>query len=504
MTGTAPVRVLGAGFEIGIAIEIVILIVIAPRRHTVYVVGMSTLRHMLLLLVLGAGAAHAQSVDLLYRQHCASCHGPNLEGALASPLNDGAWGFGDTDAEIARNIAEGIPEMSVAGFRDTLTPEHIRALVIYLREAENEERLREEPPPRARRGQPVVTTHARFTLETVTDDLDTPWGLAFLPDGRMLVTECDGRLRVIDADGRLDPEPVSGLPPVIRHGQGGLMDVAVHPDYAKNGWIYLALADGERGEGRPKTHTAIQRGRLRDGAWTDAEWIFRVDPAFYSASTVHFGSRIVFRDGYVFFVIGERGGLDIAQDLARPEGKIFRLFDDGRVPPDNPFVDTPGALPGIWSYGHRNPQGLVFNRDGRLYATEHGPRGGDELNVIKPGANYGWPVITHGMNYNGTPMTGLTEKDGMEQPVVHWTPSIAACGLAEYRGAAFPDWEGDLFAGGLRSEELRRLRLRDGKVIEQEIVLKGSGRIRDVKLGPDGHLYLALNNPDRIVRLQPR
>jgi glucose/arabinose dehydrogenase len=287
------------------------------------------------------------------------------------------------------------------------------------------------------------------------------------------------------------------------------MEVALHPDYPTNGWVYLGLSDGTRGTGsgadaRPRCITAVVRGRIVDHEWRDQEWIYRPDPEFRSSSGVHFGTRFVFDKGFIYFVIGERGGMMQAQDLSLPNGKIFRLHDDGRVPADNPFLRTPGALPGIWSYGHRNPQGLVMDpRDGALYSTEHGPRGGDELNLVLPGRNYGWPVITHGMNYDGTPMVAITRKEGMEQPLISWVPSIAVCGLDFVTGGRFPEWRNDLLAGGLASQEVRRIRITDGRIVSQETILKGIGRVRDVATGPDGLVYVILNDPDRIVRLVP-
>jgi glucose/arabinose dehydrogenase len=287
------------------------------------------------------------------------------------------------------------------------------------------------------------------------------------------------------------------------------MEVAIHPDYRENGWIYLGFADGTRrktdkGKDEVKSITAVVRGRIKDHQWIDNQWIYRASPEFQSGSGVHFGTRFVFDQGYIYFVVGERGGMMQAQDLSRPNGKIMRLHDDGRVPEDNPFLNTPGAIPAIWSYGHRNPQGLAFDvRDGSIYSTEHGPRGGDELNWIRPGLNYGWPVITHGMNYDGTPMVSITEKEGMEQPMVFWVPSIAACGLDFYVGDKFPKWNNDLLAGGLAKQEVRRIRIKDHKVISQEVILKNIGRVRDVVTGPDGLVYVALNSPDRIVRLRP-
>ena len=349
-----------------------------------------------------------------------------------------------------------------------------------------------------------------YRIETLVDKgLKNPWAIAFLPDGRKLVTEKAGQLRIITADGKLDPEIIAGTPPVIEHGQGGLMEVALHPDYAKNGWVYLGISDGtrEKREGAKdevRCITAVVRGRIKDHQWVDQEWIYRPDPKFRSGAGVHFGTRFVFDKGYIYFVVGERGGMMEVQDLTRPNGKIHRLHDDGRVPADNPFVKTKDAIPGIWSYGHRNPQGLAMDpRDGSLYDTEHGPRGGDELNLILPGPNYGWPVITYGMNYDGTPMVAITEKEGMEQPVTYWVPSIAVCGLDFYTGDKFPKWKNDLLVGALAQQEIRRLRIVDKKVVSQEIILKNIGRVRDVATGPDGLIYVLLNGPDRLVRLVP-
>ena len=247
---------------------------------------------------------------------------------------------------------------------------------------------------------------------------------------------------------------------------------------------------------------------FEDGRWTDEETLFTVDGALHTSSGVHFGSRFVFDDGFVFFGIGDRGRQDQAQDLGRPNGKVFRIHDDGRVPADNPFVDVDGALPAIWSYGHRNPQGMDLEpATGLLWESEHGPRGGDDINVVGKGLNYGWPVITHGMNYNGTPITDETHREGMEQPKLHWTPSIAVAGIDFYEGDAFPAWTGKLLAGGLASEALHLLTVADGAVTADEIVLKDQGRIRDVASGPDGLIYLLLNGGDprrgRIVRMTP-
>jgi glucose/arabinose dehydrogenase len=457
-----------------------------------------------------SASAQKVKVDALYATHCASCHGEKFEGGVGGSLVDGVWKHGSSDAEVFRSISKGNLEMGMTPWEGILTDDQIRGLVILLREKEKQqlEKGIEFPVPSA---DTVTRTELHdYRIDTVVEKgLATPWAIAFLPDGRMLVTEKKGQLRFVGADGTLDPAVIEGIPEVIDHGQGGLMEVAIHPDYRENGWIYLGFADGTRrktdkGKDEVKSITAVVRGRIKDHQWIDNQWIYRASPEFQSGSGVHFGTRFVFDQGYIYFVVGERGGMMQAQDLSRPNGKIMRLHDDGRVPEDNPFLNTPGAIPAIWSYGHRNPQGLAFDvRDGSIYSTEHGPRGGDELNWIRPGLNYGWPVITHGMNYDGTPMVSITEKEGMEQPMVFWVPSIAACGLDFYVGDKFPKWNNDLLAGGLAKQEVRRIRIKDHKVISQEVILKNIGRVRDVVTGPDGLVYVALNSPDRIVRLRP-
>jgi glucose/arabinose dehydrogenase len=335
----------------------------------------------------------------------------------------------------------------------------------------------------------------------VVEGVETPWSVAFLPDGRMLVTEKAGRLRIVDK-GKLLPAPVSGTPTVWSKGQGGLLDVAVHPDYAKNGWIYLSYSDpGPDGSAM----TAIVRGKLRDGQWVEQQQIYKAPVELYRTGDVHFGSRFVFDGkGHLFFSIGERGRGPDAQDVSRPNGKVHRINEDGTIPKDNPFVGKDGALATIWTYGNRNPQGLAQHpATGELWEAEHGPRGGDELNRLQPGRNYGWPVITYGMNYNGTPMTDETARQGMEQPVTYWTPSIAICAIDFYRGKAFPQWKDNLFVGALAFQEVRRLVLENGKVTHQEVLFKNVGRVRDVVSGPDGSIYVAFNQPDRIARIAP-
>ncbi len=450
------------------------------------------------------GTSPRREIGRFYAQQCAQCHGRNLQGGLAPSLLDDQWSHGGTDADLAKVIRDGV-EDSMPGFKDQLSEGEIRALVVFLREKRAGFSSSEDRPRRPQPTEPITSEQHTFKIETVADRLSTPWGMAFLPDGRLLFTEKSGALRVVK-NGRLRVDPIRGTPAVRDSGQGGLLEVAVHPRYTENGWIYLAYSDPATRDGQPVSLTTIVRGKVRDGAWVEQQTIWRAPLEFYRpGGGVHFGCRIVFdADGYLFFSHGERGRQDDAQNLKLPNGKIHRLHDDGRIPTDNPFAQQSGAFASIWTYGNRNPQGLAFEPGTDvLWSTEHGPRGGDELNIIRRGANYGWPVITYGMNYNGTPITGITAKDGMEQPVTHWTPSIAVCGIDFYTGDAFPQWRGNLFVTALAQQELRRVVIENGKVTHQEILLKDLGRVRDVQTGPDGAIYVALNQPDRIVRLVP-
>lgn len=342
--------------------------------------------------------------------------------------------------------------------------------------------------------------HHAYRVVPVVSGLEFPWGLAFLPGGDMLVTERPGRLRLVRG-GKLQPDPIQGVPAVWAQGQGGLLDVALHPNFASNRLVYLSYSKpGEQG-----ATTAVIRGRLDGNRLADVREI--IEMSAWGRNRVHFGSRMVFdRQGYLYVTVGERGEMQRAQDLSDHAGGVLRLHDDGRVPADNPFVGRQGVEPEIWTYGNRSPQGLAVHPvTGEIWEAEHGPRGGDELNLIKPGANYGWPVITYGINYNGRPISDITEKAGMEQPVHYWVPSIATSGLAIYNGDKFTNWRGDFFVGGLAGMQLARVRVKDGKSVESEKLLDGFGqRIRDVRVGPDGLLYLLTDAATgAIVRLEP-
>ncbi len=349
--------------------------------------------------------------------------------------------------------------------------------------------------------QVVKTREHDLRIVPVVSGLDHPWSMAFLPDGRMLVTERHGRLRIVD-QGRLVKEPVSGLPPIEERGQGGLLDVALHPRFAENGLVYLSYA----GPGPGGVGTEVARGKLVGRRLENVEILFRMEPK--SGARQHFGSRLVFdRQGYLYITLGDRGEMERAQRPGDHAGSVIRLHDDGRVPADNPFVGQKGWKPEKYTLGHRNMQGAALHpRTGELWTHEHGPQGGDEINVIRAGVNYGWPVITYGVNYvTGTKIGEGNRKPGMAQPVHYWTPSIAPSGMAFYTGDAFPRWRGDLFVGALRDEMVVRLRLDGERVVVEERFLKGVlGRIRDVRQGPDGFLYLLTDEDDgALVRLEP-
>jgi glucose/arabinose dehydrogenase len=442
----------------------------------------------------GVGGGKARD---LYRQHCAICHGNNGEGGVGGNLIDDEWIHAQGDERIGEVIRNGLPDLGMLPFKDTIKDQDIRSLVIYLRELKH----LAEKTPRQRPSMDAVqeTTHHRYRLGVFARGPERFWGMDFLPSGEIIATETDGGVRLIGPDGTLG-ERLRDTPAIRRHGQGGMLDVAVHPDYAKNGWIYLSFSESHE---EHRIMTAIARGRIRDGAWVDQEILFRAKPDHIGNAGVHFGSRLAFHDGYLFFSLGDRGNQDQAQDLKRPNGKIHRLHDDGRVPADNPFPDA--TYPSIWSYGHRNPQGLAF-RPGtaELWSNEHGPRGGDELNLIRRGGNYGWPVITYGMNYDGRPITDMTHREGMEQPVWHWTPSIAVCGMAFVTPGKFPKWEGDLLVGGLQSEVVERLRPGADGLVEREVILRGLGRVRDIACAPDGTPHIVLESQGgQILRLLP-
>ena len=353
--------------------------------------------------------------------------------------------------------------------------------------------------------QTVESSAGNLTATVIAEGLDHPWALGFLPDGRMLVTERSGQLRIID--GGVVGEPIAGVPAVYDQGQGGLLDLALAPDFETSGQIYLTFSERAQDAGLQRGQgTAVFSARLvlegDGGRLEDGKVIFRMNK--FTTTNRHFGSRVVIgQDGNLFVTLGERGEQDRAQDMADLAGAIVRIAPDGSVPEDNPKPE--GWAPELWSKGHRNPQGATLREDGVLFTVEHGARGGDEVNMPRPGANYGWPVITYGVDYSGVPIGEGTEKEGLEQPLHYWDPSISPSGLDFYDGDLLPEWQGDLLAGGLSGQLLVRLDMEGDAVVGEERLFAGQlGRIRDVRVGPDGAIYLLTDEDNgRLIRVAP-
>lgn len=342
-------------------------------------------------------------------------------------------------------------------------------------------------------------TNINYTTELAVPDLNIPWGMVFLPDGSMLITEKSGEI-IHFKNG--EKTLIEAVPEIYVRGQGGLMDIEIHPEYEKNGWIYITYSSPE-GEG-DGGNTALMRAKLKGNTLVEKQMLYKASPNTKKGQ--HFGSRIEFdNEGFLYFSIGERGERDVnPQDITRDCGKIYRLNDDGSIPADNPFVNTKNAKTAIFSYGHRNPQGMAKNPlTGAIWVNEHGPRGGDEINIIKKGKNFGWPVISYGINYSGTPFTDITEKEGMEQPLFYWVPSIAPSGMAFVTSDIYPEWKGNVLVGSLKFAYLERLELKNNKVIKREKLLNGVGRVRNVIQGSDGYIYVAVEGKG-IIKIVPK
>jgi glucose/arabinose dehydrogenase len=461
--------------------------------------------YLLSIILLTALPTFGQDAPALYQQHCSSCHGVNFQGGNAQSLVDGVWQFGDSTGHISRNIKYGITHLGMPGYENILTDAQIRSLVDYLKTAEKNAAPPEHPLPTY-----LQTLDYEIDVTVFAEGLDTPWDIAFLNKDTALITERPGNLRVY-ADGKLFSKPVEGTPEVLAEGQGGLLAVAFDPDYLEEGnqWIYLAYSHGleQQPNGkRSPAMTKIVRGRIDGNLWKDEEVIFEAEHENYLTTRHHYGTRIVFdQDKNLYFSIGDRGTGAHAQDLSKPNGKIHRIKRDGDIPYDNPYRRTKGAVKSIFAMGNRNPQGLAFHPEtDELWEAEHGPLGGDEINLISKGRNYGWPVITYGKNYNGSIITELTHKEGMEQPIWYWNPSTAVCSIDFYSGDLFPKWNNKLLVGSLKYEDVRVLSLEDHRVMHEEIILKNAGRVRDVCTGPDGAIYVVLNDPGTILRLAPK
>jgi glucose/arabinose dehydrogenase len=429
-----------------------------------------------------------------YQKYCAGCHGERLESFV-----NRKWLYGNSWREVRSSIKKGIVEDGMPAYDTTFTNKELDELTSYiLRGLENFTADDFEDKRDWTEGV-IESKEQSFRVEEVITGLRSPWGLAFLPNGDMLVTDKFGTLyRHNQKDGL---QEITGVPEVVSRGQGGLMDVELHPDFEKNNWIYLTFS--KKGSGNTAT-TAVMRAKLKGNKLEKEEIIFEALP--YLSTRHHYGSRLEFdKDGYLFVSVGDRGRRnDNPQYLDNFCGKIHRLHDDGSIPKDNPFVDDKKAIGSIYSYGHRNPQGLAMHPEsGRIWAHEHGPRGGDELNLIQKGENFGWPIISYGINYNGTTFTEETKKEGMLQPKKYWVPSIAPCGMTFVNSDRYPNWKNDLLVGSLRFEYIARIEMDGEEVVEEESLLKNIGRIRDIQVSPDGYIYFSKENPGVVYKLVP-
>ncbi|WP_215225539.1 PQQ-dependent sugar dehydrogenase [Echinicola shivajiensis] len=337
--------------------------------------------------------------------------------------------------------------------------------------------------------------------------LEVPWAIEFVNEHKALVSERNGKLTWL-IDGEPDPEQIIGLPkPHTGTSTGGYMDIALDPNYDQNGWIYLAYSqtNGDNAAEDALAMTKVVRGKIKNHQWQNEETLFEVPDPLKVRKGNRWGCRFLFdQGGYLFFSIGDMARAEDSQDPSKATGKVFRIYPDGRIPEDNPFIKIDGALGAVYSLGNRNVQGISMHPEtGEIWMTEHGPKGGDELNILKKGANYGWPVITYGIDYDGSIISDKTHQEGMEQPITYWTPSIAVCPAEFVVGELFPAWKNNLLVGALAFQEVRRIVLDNHKVVEQELLIKGKGRVRDLKFGPDGALYIVTNGPDKILRVVP-
>lgn len=471
---------------------------------------------ILLLLPIGAGADEPDGKQL-YEQNCASCHGIRFQGTGLGPaLSPETYIYGGQEWDVYRIAKNGLASKGMPSFAGTLSEDQLNAIARYVptrKAAEDTQTDEAQAAPEEPQFDPapgkVSTLDYEINLEVVSDNLDTPWAIAFPDANTILVTERVGRLRVIK-NGKLEEKPISGTPEVFvsthKWNQAGLLDIALDPDYAKSGWVYLAYShpkDNPSNPEEPLSMTRVVRGKIENHRWTQQQVIYEAAGEHYNNHFWHYGGRIAFdRQGHLYFSAGDRGVLEQAREPGKPFGKFHRLHPDGRVPADNPFHENPGFLPSIFSLGHRNPQGIAVHPEtGALWATEHGPRGGDELNIVKPGADYGWPNVSYGINYEGTLLTPHTRMAGVEQPLLFWRPSIGVSGIAFYQGREFPLWQNKLLVTALARRELRLLTLDGDRVQHEETLIKFAGRPYEPAVAPDGSIYIVTDSPGMLLRL---
>lgn len=439
---------------------------------------------------------------VIYEAHCAGCHGRNLEGALATPLVKSDWAYGRTKFAISNNIRNGIPSAGMPAWGAVLDEKQRQDLVDYILVTQSAHPAPVRPLPA------IIETKAYRLATTVSTDkgLTIPWGIAFIDHRQALISDRSGKLfRMVD--GAIDPEPITGLPPVDHAtSTGGLFDIALDPDYRTNGWVYLALAHSEDpASAASPGMTQVIRGRIDGHRWHDTQYLFRVATGLQLPNSHGWGGRLLFdRVGNLLFSVGDMSQPGGAQDLSKPNGKLIRIRPDGTQPHGNPFPSADPVTRTVFAYGLRNTQGLALQPGtGAIWGTDHGPHGGDELNILKAGANYGWPIATYGVDYDGSIISELSERPGVEKPVRQWTPAPGISAIAFVQGRLLPKWRGNLLMGTLSRETLFRFTVRGNAIVDEEVLLKGHGRIRDVSMAPDGAIYLLTNNPAAVIRLTP-
>jgi glucose/arabinose dehydrogenase len=432
----------------------------------------------------------------IYNEYCSGCHG-----VLMQAFVDREWEFGNSQDDLYTSISEGRAEGEMPEFGSAFTNEQIEDLILTINyKIENLGKYDFEEEFNT--SDIIKGEEFNFRLEAIAEGMESPWGMVFLSNDELLVTDKSGELWKVGKD-RSKIE-IKGVPEVLFEGQGGLLDIELHPKFSENKWLYLSYSIFKDGEDEPLASTAVSRYKLNGNELIDGELIFEALP--YSDTKHHYGSRLEFdNEGFLYITVGDRGAREVnPQSLSLFPGKVHRIYDDGRIPDDNPFVNQADAVKSIYSYGHRNAQGMILNPStGKIWIHEHGPKGGDEINIIVKGANYGWPVISYGINYDGTIFTEITEKEGMEQPIHYWVPSIAPSGMDFVRGKLYPGWNGDLLVGSLKYEYLNRCKMEGSKVLSEEMLLNGIGRVRNVKQGPDGYIYVAVEEPGKIYKIIP-
>lgn len=470
----------------------------------------SGLALLLIGLSLIALSAYAQQGAKIYETYCVGCHGADLKGTpagsslLAENLNQGT-----NKTAISQSISKGVSGTTMISWSNSLSPADVEAVTEYILNS------RTSPSANQHSEKHLTASTGDYTLKIeklVTEGMDTPWGIEFTDANQALITGNKGALYWV-VDGKLDPRKVTGLPFIYGSDMfGGMMDLAVDPNYSENGGVYFAFSHNPRNtvDKTSPAMTKVVRGKIQDDQWVEQETLFEAPDSILVSGGMRWGSRLLFdKEGYLYFTIG-----DMQQSIQsgnnpqlpyRAEGKIFRIHPDGGIPTDNPFHGKDAVLQGIYAWGTRNVQGLAQHpMTGEIYFTDHGPKGGDEVNRLKRAGNYGWPMITYGVNYDGSPITELREKVGMEQPITYYDPSIAICAAEFITGDLFSKWKNQLLITALKDQEIRRLVIEGDQLISQEVILKGMGRVRDVKVGPDGALYVLTNSPDALLKITPQ